>query len=127
MNLILIVLAISVVFVVACGGAAKPVEEPAVKSAPVVKEQPVVPTPVAKAVDIPSDSPKTAKDKAIAVIAIEPEHLAGIRSIDAHGGQLLDTISAYIGHVDRNTLKVAPSSLMQGWKQIAPDQWEYDL
>ena len=115
------------VFVVACGGAAKPVEEPAVKSAPVVKEQPVVPTPVAKAVDIPSDSPKTAKDKAIAVIAIEPEHLAGIRSIDAHGGQLMDTISAYIGHVDRNTLKVAPSSLMQGWKQISPDQWEYDL
>ncbi|MDA0735469.1 MAG: ABC transporter substrate-binding protein, partial [Chloroflexi bacterium] len=68
----------------------------------------------------------TAKDRAVAVIAVEPEHLS-IRNIDAHGGQLLDTISGYIGHVDRDTRQVAPSSLIKAWQQTGPNQWEYEL
>jgi ABC-type transport system substrate-binding protein len=62
----------------------------------------------------------------VAVISVEPEHLS-IRNIDAHGGQLLDTVSGYIGHVDRDTRQVSPSSLIQAWRQTGPDQWEYNL
>ena len=109
----------------------------AVPAAPAATQQPVTsldkeaPTPVPTAAAQPSPETSgaiaSAKDKALAVIAVEPEHLAGIRGIDAHGGQLMDTISGYIGHVDRDTLKVAPSSLMVSWRQTASDEWEYEL
>ena len=87
------------------------------------------PTPVAMAEPAGemSDTPKTAKDRAVAVIATEPEVLFFMLTADAHTGQFTDTINAYVGHLDKNTLEVAPTSLVESWKQTAPDQWEYKL
>lgn len=84
------------------------------------------PTPASAQPSPPPENPQTARDRAVAVISVEPEHLS-IRNIDAHGGQLLDTVSGYMAHVDRDTRQVSPSSLIQGWRQTGPDQWEYDL
>jgi outer membrane receptor protein involved in Fe transport len=106
---------------VACGGAAAtPVsptatpalQQPTATTAPAATTTAPMPTPAAQPTSPPAAQPQTAKEKAVAVIAVEPEHLS-LRNIDAHGGQLLDTISGYIGHVDRDTRKVAPSSLIK--------------
>ncbi|MSQ22338.1 MAG: hypothetical protein EXR53_03390 [Dehalococcoidia bacterium] len=109
---------------VACGGTSAP----AAPAQPAVTVNPVqtLPTATPQATLSPK-KPQTAKNRAVAVIAVEPEHLAGIRNSDAHGGQLLDTVSGYMGHVDRDTRKAAPSSLIKSWRQTAPNQWEYEL
>ena len=52
--------------------------------------------------------PTGGKDRAIAVIATEPEVLFYMITADAHTGQFTDTINAYIGHLDKDTLAVAP-------------------
>ena len=67
------------------------------------------------------------KDRAIAVIATEPEVLFYMITADAHTGQFTDTINAYIGHLDKDTLAVAPTSLVQSWKQTVANEWEYKL
>ncbi|HZA25776.1 MAG TPA: ABC transporter substrate-binding protein, partial [Dehalococcoidia bacterium] len=123
----------ALLLLVACGGAAAtpvpptvPLEQPGATAASVAATAAPVPTPTTQPVSSPAAQPQTAKEKAVAVIAVEPEHLS-IRNIDAHGGQLMDTISGYIGHVDRDTRKVAPSSLIKSWRQTAPNRWEYEL
>ncbi|HZA23579.1 MAG TPA: ABC transporter substrate-binding protein [Dehalococcoidia bacterium] len=125
----------ALLLLVACGGAAAtPVpptattalQQPTATTAPAATTTTPIPTPAAQSTSPPAAQPQTAKDKAVAVIAVEPEHLS-LRNIDAHGGQLMDTISGYIGHVDRDTRKVAPSSLIKSWQQTAPNQWEYEL
>jgi peptide/nickel transport system substrate-binding protein len=138
---------LALIFLVACGtttaptDTSQPVEavtptdttQPIETVAPVDTAEPVSTVPPAQPLPTasaqpspPPDSPQTAKDQAVAVIAVEPEHLS-IRNLDAHGGQLLDTVSGYIGHVDRDTRKVSQSSLIKAWRQTAPDQWEYEL
>jgi peptide/nickel transport system substrate-binding protein len=46
---------------------------------------------------------------------------------DAHNGQLLDTVYAYAGHIDKQTLELAPTSQVVSWEQTAPDEWIYNL
>jgi peptide/nickel transport system substrate-binding protein len=127
--------ALLLILLVACGTTTSPTNTPQATEgiAPIDTPMPAEtvtqggPQPTASAQStLPPERPQTAKNRAVAVIAVEPEHLS-IRNIDAHGGQLMDTISGYIGHVDRDTRKVAPSSLIKAWQQTAPDQWEYEL
>ncbi len=103
---------------------------PAPMTAPDASASAATATPVAMPQDAPAGNmamPATAKDKAVAVIATEPEVLFFMITADAHTGQFTDTINAYVGHLDKNTLEVASTSLLQGWKQTAPDEWEYNL
>jgi ABC-type transport system substrate-binding protein len=128
-------ISLAMVLLVACGTATAPADTPGPvavvtptdspgPAVTVTQTQPVA-TPSAQP-SLQPDRPQTAKDRAVAVISVEPEHLS-IRNIDAHGGQLLDTVSGYMGHVDRDTRQVSPSSLIRAWRQTGPDQWEYDL
>ena len=86
-----------------------------------------VPTAVPETVTEISSEPQTAKDKAVAIIATEPEVLFFMLTADAHSTQFSDTTQAYMGHLDKNTLEVAPTSLLMGWEQTAPDEWVYQL
>ncbi|HEU0022867.1 MAG TPA: ABC transporter substrate-binding protein [Dehalococcoidia bacterium] len=126
---------VAMVILVACGTSTAPTGTPLPVTAvpPVGKPEPTAtdtqaqPSATASPRTTPQpERPQTAKDRAVAVISVEPEHLS-IRNIDAHGGQLQDTISGYMAHVDRDTRQVSPSSLIQAWRQTSPDQWEYDL
>ena len=127
---------------VACGTAEEPTSAPAAPAAaapaaaaPAAAAPAAAPaataTPVAMPQEAPAaamaDQPKTGKDKAVAVIATEPEVLFFMLTADAHTGQFTDTINAYVGHLDKDTLEVAPTSLLQSWKQTAADEWEYNL
>ena len=86
-----------------------------------------VPTAVPETVTEISSEPQTAKDKAVAIIATEPEVLFFMLTADAHSTQFSDTTQAYMGHLDKNTLEVAPTSLLMSWEQTAPDEWVYQL
>ena len=115
-------LVISLVAAIACGGTSSPAPSSAPKEQ--AKALPTaVPQPAAKA----KAAPQEGKTKALAVIASEPETLFYMLTADAHTGQFSDTINAYIGHLDKNTLEVSPTSLVVSWKQTAPDAWEYKL
>jgi len=85
-----------------------------------------VPAATAQPTAMPSGT-ESAKDRALAVIATEPENLFHMVTADAHTGQFTDTINAYIGHLDKNTLEVAPTSLVESWEQTDPNEWEYKL
>ena len=135
---------------VACGTAEEPTSAPApTAAAPAAATAPDAPAAAATAPDapdataatatpvaMPQEAPApgdgmamqaTAKDKAIAVIATEPEVLFFMITADAHTGQFTDTINAYLGHLDKDTLEVASTSLLQSWKQTEADEWEYNL
>ncbi len=115
-------LVISLVAAIACGGTSSPAPSSVPKEQ--AKALPTaVPQPAAKA----KAAPQEGKTKALAVIASEPETLFYMLTADAHTGQFSDTINAYIGHLDKNTLEVSPTSLVVSWKQTAPDAWEYKL
>ena len=64
-----------------------------------------VPTAVPETVTEISSEPQTAKDKAVAIIATEPEVLFFMLTADAHSTQFSDTTQAYMGHLDKNTLE----------------------
>ena len=124
------------VFLFACGTAAEEPApaEPAAPAAPAsapadASVEPAAPTPVAKVEEAPAPAaePAMGKDKAIAVIATEPEVLFYMITADAHTGQFTDTINAYIGHLDKDTLEVAATSLVESWMQTAVNEWEYKL
>ena len=125
------------VFLFACGTAAEEPApaEPAAPAAPASApadasvEPAAGPTPVAKVEEAPAPAaePAMGKDKAIAVIATEPEVLFYMITADAHTGQFTDTINAYIGHLDKDTLEVAATSLVESWMQTAVNEWEYKL
>lgn len=61
------------------------------------------------------------------MIGQEPGHLFIMQPTDAHTGQLLDTVYAYAGHIDKQTLELAPTSQVVSWEQTAPDEWIYNL
>jgi peptide/nickel transport system substrate-binding protein len=63
----------------------------------------------------------------VAVIATEPENIFFMLTADAHTGQFTDTVNAYIGHLDKNTLEAVPTSSIVSWEQTAPDEWVYNL
>ena len=86
-----------------------------------------VPTAVPETVTETSSEPQSAKDKAVAIIATEPEVLFFMLTADAHSTQFSDTTQAYMGHLDKNTLEVAPTSLLMSWEQTATDEWVYQL
>ena len=101
-------------------------QAPAAPAAPAAAAAP--PTAIPKPSAPMAEAPKTAKDKAVAVIGTEPVILVGVGiGVDAHIGQLVDTLAAYIGHLDKDTLQISPTSMIQSWKQAAPDEWEYNL
>ena len=128
---------------VACGSAAAPPAAPvaeapaaapetAAEPAPQASEAPVqmeaAPTAVPEPAAAPQAMPKTAKNKAVAVIGTEPTILVGVGiGVDAHIGQLVDTLAAYIGHLDKDTLQISPTSMIKSWEQTAPDEWVYNL
>ena len=125
-------------FLFACGTAAEETApaEPAAPAAPAAapaaasgEPAAAAATPVAKMEEAPAPAaePAMGKDKAIAVIATEPEVLFYMITADAHTGQFTDTINAYIGHLDKDTLEVAATSLVESWTQTAVNEWEYKL
>ena len=57
-----------------------------------------VPTAVPGTVTETSSEPQSAKDKAVAIIATEPEVLFFMLTADAHSTQFSDTTQAYMGH-----------------------------
>ncbi len=134
---------LTLAFLFACGASAP---EPAQQAAPAQPApaaatqapaasapEPAAPSPTATPVAQVQEAPKMAeepamgKDKAIAVIATEPEVLFYMITADAHTGQFTDTINAYIGHLDKDTLAVAPTSMVESWKQTSVNEWEYKL
>jgi ABC-type transport system substrate-binding protein len=138
-----------VVLLVACGTAATPTPDPTATTAPeptptiapqetattppqsaAAAQQPAatpVPTTVPQQNPPPAEQPESAKDRATAVIGQEPGHLFIMQPTDAHTGQLLDTIYAYVGHLDKQTLDLAPTSQVVSWEQTAPDEWIFNL
>ncbi len=118
--LLLGAVSVLLVLVVACGTSAPATSVPQATSV-------TAPTAVPQATEVPSVSATSAKDRALAVIATEPENLFHMVTADAHTGQFTDTINAYIGHLDKNTLEVAPTSMLVSWEQTAPAEWVYNL
>ena len=108
------ILSVFLIAVVACGGASS---ESNIQS----ETADAVPTAVPETVSETTSEPQTAKDKAVAIIATEPEVLFFMLTADAHSTQFSDTTQAYMGHLDKNTLEVAPTSLLMSWEQTAPD------
>lgn len=113
---------------IACGTAATPTPgTTATAPPPGTTAASPVPTAAARTTPTPSGRPTSAKNKAIAVVATEPAHLNGIPTSDAHAGIIMDTINAYVGHLDGETLEIQPTPMIQSWRRTAPDTWEYKL
>jgi peptide/nickel transport system substrate-binding protein len=86
-----------------------------------------MPTTAPQPTEAPSGGIVSAKDKAVAVIGSEPEKLFFMATADAHTTIVTEQMDYYIGHLDKNTLQVAPSHLIVSWEQTAPDEWVYKL
>jgi ABC-type transport system substrate-binding protein len=97
-----------------------PTSQPQETAAPAPTSQPTVAVPL-------TERPQTARSKSLNVVALEPEHLFPLRSLDAHGGVMRDTFVATIGHLDGQTLDISSSPLIKNWKQTAPTEWVYEL
>ncbi|HLF04776.1 MAG TPA: ABC transporter substrate-binding protein [Dehalococcoidia bacterium] len=126
--------ALVLALLVACGTAATPTSTPvATKPAPTAaapaapSSGSTTPTAMPKPTAAAPAKPVSAKSKAVAVVATEPAYLNAVPTADAHQGIILDTISGYLGHLDRDTLAVTPSPSIKSWKRTAPDTWEYQL
>src|SRR5918996_197631 len=141
-NLIYGLVIFATVLLAACGTGAPPTPEPTTTTAPeatapftvgathapqATTASTSVPTPAPQPTSPGMEGPKSAKDKAIAVIGSEPEKLFFMATADAHTTIVTEQMDYYIGHLDKNTLQVAPSHLIVSWEQTAPDEWVYKL
>jgi peptide/nickel transport system substrate-binding protein len=141
-NLIYGLVIFATVLLAACGTGAPPTPEPttttALEATPPssssVTQAPQattastsVPTPAPQPTSPGTEGPKSAKDKAIAVIGSEPEKLFFMATADAHTTQVTEQMDYYIGHLDKNTLQVTPSHMIVSWEQTGPAEWIYKL
>jgi peptide/nickel transport system substrate-binding protein len=132
-RIVTILIGLTLVLAVACGSAAPeptavpdPTAATAADAAPAA-EPTAAPTSQPTPAEPLSERPESAKNSAVAVIALEPEHLFPMRQLDAHGGTMRDTFVATIGHLQKETLELSPTPLVESWGQTAPDEWEYEL
>lgn len=122
-TLLLISTLVLLLALVACGTSTTSDTAPQATAAPQAAVPKTAPQPTAA----PAGSSTAAKDKALAVIATEPENLFHMVTADAHTGQFTDSVHAYIGHLDKNTLEVAATSSLVSWEQTGPAEWVYNL
>ena len=123
-------LALSALFVVACGGAAEP--EPAAPAA--VGQPTATPIPDATATPAPTATPipedtATAQDSIVLVVPEEPVNLNSFLSI---GGSLYASITRAnlqdpLTWQSGDDLRIVPTTASTGWEQVDADTWRFTL
>lgn len=116
---------LSMMIMLACGTSDSPTQGPI--DTGTTAPSGAAPTAIPVVTDPGDGHPISAKDKAVGVISSEPATLNALPPVDAHTRIIMDTISGYMGHLDRDTRAISPSTMLVSWERTAPDTWEFDL
>ena len=86
-----------------------------------------VPTATPQPTRRPPDLPPTARNSAVVLPPNDPSSLSGLTPDIFNTSPLIDNLSGFLGYLDKDTSQLAPTSLIQSWRQTRLDSWEYDL
>lgn len=122
--------ALLTVLIVACGSAAQPqsdqTQQPAATFAPQqIPAATAKPSPTA----MPAQTTK-ARDTAVVVTEAEPGSVGAWSegcSAEIHSLGCQDFVTDFLTWLDDRTSEIVPLSGVEGWEQVAPDKWHFQL